>query len=597
MAFLHPANIASRNDVPARLQTVAKCLREFLPDEVTVWLERTGDGERDALRRQFEQQRLEGLDEDAEPYLVVLDPEAGIAVLAVPSRITVRYTVGRGRRLQIGQIRKAISQRVTALRAGLDARFVEDLPVKAALAIPDASVEQLAGLRTDLPVLAPEDFAVRSLRPALREIIGGVRRPLSKEQGSAARAVVNPHIVIQGQQGELFAPHTDGDRDDEKILLVMDRKQERLARSLGTGYRLIRGVAGSGKTLVLTYRARYMARHFPHWRILLLCFNRPLSLALGRQVSEHENIRVRTLDSLALWVLNAVGRAPDDGQTPDFARRRRDALEAVRGIDESELFDLVLVDEAQDLDEAGLNLAWAMLRPGRDHFVMALDGAQMIYRRRMAWNPPGRTARGRTTVLDVNYRNTREILDLGLRLLVGIGGGDSAGGDPDDLDVLVQPERAERGGLPPSCLACADLRGEAETIGERVRWLLAKGAQPDHIVVLLGTEELRHDVTRLVPGAFDTKAGRNRDKIFDVTGRVRIATLGLLKGLEFRHVIVGGANHIWVRSASGETYAEDQKRLLYVAATRATETLTIVYSGEGIMSALDNLPERRAADG
>jgi hypothetical protein len=597
VAFLHPANIASRNDVPARLQTVAKCLREFLPDEVTVWLERAGDGERDALRRQFEQQRFEGLDEDAEPYLVVLDPEAGIAVLVVPSRITVRYTVGRGRRLHVGQIRKAIRNRVSALRTDLAGRFVEDLPVKAALAIPDASVEQLAGLRADLPVLGPEDFAAQSLRSGLHEIIGGVRRPLSKDERSAARASINPDIVIQGKQGELFAPPTGGDPDDEEILLVMDRKQERLARNLGTGYRLIRGVAGSGKTLVLTYRARYMARHFPHWRILLLCFNKPLSLALGHQVSEHKNIRVRTLDSLALWALNAAGRAPGVDESPDFPRRRRDALEAVRGIDESELFDLVLVDEAQDLDEAGLNLAWAMLKQGRDHFVMALDGAQMIYRRRMAWNPPGRTARGRTTVLDVNYRNTREILDLGLRLLMGIGGGASTGSDPDDLDILVKPERAERGGSPPSCLACADPRGEAETISKRVESLLAEGAQPDNIVVLLGTDDLRHDVTRLVPDAFDTKAGRNRDRIFDVTGRVRIATLGLLKGLEFHHVIVGGANHIWVRSASRETYAEDQKRLLYVAATRATETLTIVYSGEGIMSALDSLPERRAADG
>ena len=69
-----------------------------------------------------------------------------------------------------------------------------------------------------------------------------------------------------------------------------------------------------------------------------------------------------------------------------------------------------------------------------------------------------------------------------------------------------------------------------------------------------------------------------------------MATLGLLKGLEFRHVIVGGANHIWVRGASPETFAEDQRRLLYVAVTRATETLTITYSGKGIMSALQSLP-------
>jgi hypothetical protein len=44
-------------------------------------------------------------------------------------------------------------------------------------------------------------------------------------------------------------------RDDAEILEVMDREQECLAKSLGEGHRLVRGVAGSGKTIVLTCRA------------------------------------------------------------------------------------------------------------------------------------------------------------------------------------------------------------------------------------------------------------------------------------------------------------------------------------------------------
>ena len=121
--------------------------------------------------------------------------------------------------------------------------------------------------------------------------------------------------------------------------------------------------------------------------------------------------------------------------------------------------------------------------------------------------------------------------------------------------------------------------------------LRAAGAPPDQIAVLLGAEDLRDDVVRLVPDALDTKARHNRDRIFDAEGKVRVATLGLLKGLEFRHVIIGGANHIWVRLTSPETLAEDQRRLLYVAVTRATETLTITYSSKGIMSALQSLPK------
>ena len=592
MAFLQPANIPSRNDVPVRLQTVAKCLREFLPDEVTVWLERTGDGDRRALRKEFDQQRFEGLtdtEDDSEPYLVVLDPAAGILVLEAPARIRVRR--GRGRRAKIdrNRIRDLTARRASDLRSGLDARSITELPVRIALALPDVSASDVGAMKAEVPVLCADDFSREALAPALHEILGGGRRPIQQAQESAARAAVNPEIVIRGTQGQLFAPATD--RDDEEILRTLDRKQERLAHSLGPGYRLIRGVAGSGKTLVLTSRARHMASHFPHWRILLVCFNVPLALALERQLAEHSKVQVFNLDKLARRVLIRAGQEIDDDAAVDFHKRRRDALEAVSSIDESVLFDMVLVDEAQDLDEAGLDLAWAMLKPSRDHFVMALDGAQMIYRRRMSWNPPNVTARGRTTILDLNYRNTRQILDLGQQLLVGIDAHDSESSNPDDLDILVKPERAERMGMPPSCLACPSLRGEAEAICQRVEELLAKGAEPDQIAVLLGTEELRHDVTRLVPNAFDAKAGRNRDRIFDVEGRVRVATLRLLKGLEFRHVIVGGANHISVHAADAESSAEDQRRLLYVGVTRATDTLTITYSGEGIMSELEKVPE------
>ena len=589
MAFLQPANLPSRNDVPARLQAVAKCLREFLPDEVTVWLEWTGDGEGRALHREFEQQQFEGLDtagEQGDAYLVVLDPSSGIVILEAPEWTRSGKRRGRRRRIDRDRLGDLTARRVSDLRRSLDARDGARLPVAAAAAYPDMPAQEAAGIRADVPLLCAEDFASEALRPALQEIAGGRRVPMPQQEESAARAAVNPGIVIRGTQGQLFAPQRES---DDEILRTLDRKQERLAHSLGPGYRLIRGVAGSGKTLVLTYRARHMASHFPRWRILVLCFNKALSLALEHQVEDHDRVEVFTVDGLARRVLAIAGRTLDDEDRPDFDRRRRAAVQAACDLDESELFDMILVDEAQDLDESGLDLAWAMLKAGRDHLVMALDGAQMIYRRRMAWNPPGMTARGRTTILDVNYRNTREILDLGRELLVGLGR-EPDSHQPDDLDVLVEPDRAVRTGLPPLSLHCSDLRGEAEAIAKCVQDLRAAGAPPDQIAVLLGTEDLRHDVVRLVPDAFDTKAGRNRIRIFDAGGRVRVATLGLLKGLEFRHVIVGGANHIWVRPTSPETLAEDQRRLLYVAVTRATETLTITYSGKGIMSGLQNLP-------
>ncbi|MEH7479128.1 NERD domain-containing protein, partial [Bacillus altitudinis] len=65
----------------------------------------------------------------------------------------------------------------------------------------------------------------------------------------------------------------------EKLLLsfrnikTMDLHQENLAKQIGDKHRLIRGVAGSGKTLILATRAKMLAEQHPNWKILILCYN------------------------------------------------------------------------------------------------------------------------------------------------------------------------------------------------------------------------------------------------------------------------------------------------------------------------------------
>ncbi|MFP3423158.1 nuclease, partial [Bacillus sp. SIMBA_161] len=52
---------------------------------------------------------------------------------------------------------------------------------------------------------------------------------------------------------------------------AMDLHQENLAKQLGDQNRLIRGVAGSGKTLILASRAKLLSKQHPEWKILILC--------------------------------------------------------------------------------------------------------------------------------------------------------------------------------------------------------------------------------------------------------------------------------------------------------------------------------------
>ena len=57
---------------------------------------------------------------------------------------------------------------------------------------------------------------------------------------------------------------------------MLDLRQERNARSIGEGHRIVYGVAGSGKTVLLIARARLVAED-PAKRLLILCFNRALA--------------------------------------------------------------------------------------------------------------------------------------------------------------------------------------------------------------------------------------------------------------------------------------------------------------------------------
>ena len=584
MASLIPENIPSRNDVPERLKTAARLLRDTAPKDVLVTLERTGDGTADAQRRDLGYETA-GEDDLSTPYLIVFDPAAGVLVLESPtlrpSGSGKRSRFRRQKTVDLDQARRAIIARVNGLQ-----HDIRTMLVARALALPDVPRDQPPPLADETtPRLYSEDFAEANLLSAMRDILGGRKQPLDGQGQARVRAAINPNIKI-GQQGQMFnAPP----QSTQEMIRVLDLAQERLAEHLGPGYRLVRGVAGSGKTLVLTHRARYVGKWMPRWNLLLVCFNKALAQALAQELADVENVEVSTIDALANKTIRAAGRQPTEGSgDAAFDARRSEAVQAAASLPASKKYDMVLVDEAQDLGRSGLDLAWAIGKQDipieRRHFIIALDSAQNVYRRKMNWNPPGITARGRSTVLRENYRNTKETLDFALGAIAELRHSSETDTSPDDLDVLVMPEASLRHGPPPVLLECADLKAEAETLIARAADLLRQGVKPDDIVILSGWRDLRQTVlrARLPNGIPLVDAQKERDRLATVSGSVLIATLQLLKGLEYSHVLIGGINHIWAKDDDDDT----RRRLLYVAMTRATETLAVTYSGSGPMGQL-----------
>jgi superfamily I DNA/RNA helicase len=243
----------------------------------------------------------------------------------------------------------------------------------------------------------------------------------------------------------------------------------------------------------------------------------------------------------------------------------------------------VVVDEAQDLNPAQWRLLRAAVAPGPDDLFIVADPHQRIYDNRVSLASLGINVRGRSRRLTINYRTTQEILTWAVRLLAGM--------VPEGLDDEVDSLRGYRSpvhGLPPAIHAAANRVAEIADLVGQVRMWLANGVEPHSIGVAARNRNLARNIrdaltTARLPA---TTAGASK------TNAVRVDTMHAMKGLEFRCVAVAGVEAgmlppkpptVTPESEDPVAHAQDIQRercLLFVACTRALDSLYLSYAGE-----------------
>ena len=384
-----------------------------------------------------------------------------------------------------------------------------------------------------------------------------------------------PEIRLPAAQGNLFADAAEAEPPD--LMRIMDLQQEQLARSLGDGHRVIHGVAGSGKTLILGYRAEQLAKMCAR-PVLVLCFNKALRKRLAetmRAKNVGNKVDVRNFHSWCARQLSAYHVAPPrdcDSRERFFAAQ----VEAViRAVDAGQIptgqYDAVLIDEGHDFQPHWLKLVTQMVNPDTRSLLVLYDDAQSIYHRRtrreFSFRSVGIQAAGRTTILRLNYRNTREILDFAS--LVAHDALHAADADEDGVPQLG-PVSAGRSGTRPLVIRLPSLQGQAAAIAEKLRqahqngmpWrdmaVLYRHYDPECRAVNSACRKLRIPVTW-------------QDKLqFDGTqDTVRVLSFHSSKGLEFPLVAIPAV------PLDVPGLPLDEQRLLYVAMTRATHMLIV----------------------
>lgn len=264
--------------------------------------------------------------------------------------------------------------------------------------------------------------------------------------------------------------------------------------------------------------------------------------------------------------------AREDTHTWPQVRTR--ALEILRAAEHPLAYDAVVVDEAQDLDPNALCLLVTLCRRPNMLFVTA-DANQSIYGGCFRWaNVHGDLQfRGRTGILKINYRTTREISEAaGSYAVAGL------------LEAVTPEITYLHSGPLPSVRAVADRHDEIELLLRYCRtaaheFRLGTGACAVLVPSAQVGAEIAAQLTHLGLDA-EFMTGRTLDLNKPV---VKIITLKSAKGLEFPIVALagftGGTFPVVPQGTPSEAYEEimtRERRTLFVGMTRAMRALLII---------------------
>jgi hypothetical protein len=399
------------------------------------------------------------------------------------------------------------------------------------------------------------------------------------------RWIMFPQVRVQ-TQGALF-DDSDADAALPDIMRVMDIQQEQLARSLGEGHRVIHGVAGSGKTMILGYRAEYLAKAstLAAKPILILCFNEPLGVKLhsvmqakGLGENGSGKVHVRHFHKWCREQLVAFGQSLPAQNMPVDAKMAEMVQRVIQGVERKHIpagqYQAVMIDEGHDFAPQWLRLITQMVDPATNSLLVLFDDAQSIYERsrpkQFSFKSVGIQAQGRTTILKINYRNTKQILQtanlIAADLLTADDKDDDAGSE--DYAPLVKPISCGREGPAPILIKLPSLREEAYAIADHLASAHKEGFAWGDMAVLCADDKTRDLCANILAQGKLPIEKRIGSGDFDPTSnKIKLMTMHASKGLEFPIVALPGVGQM-------PSPGEDEKeaaRVFYVAATRASK--------------------------
>lgn len=438
---------------------------------------------------------------------------------------------------------------------------------------------------------------------------------LSDDDIQAIRYHLFPEVRISAEVNKPFY------YQDQLLLSLhnikaMDLHQESLAKQIGDKHRLIRGVAGSGKTLILAARAKMLLKENPDWKILVLCYGVPLSrtlkMIINQKIDEpddlfdfvsgeassqlHKSRNQIEVYTFHEWLMKTI--KIKDTDIPLII----DKLEQKNAIFPA--YDAILIDEGQDFEPEWLRLLTHVLNPDTQSLLLVEDRAQNIFKRKVSLaQNVGLNFRGRSKILNINYRNTAQIAQFAWdfyrsnsNLKDKVKEGSIEGVE------IIPPQLTKRKGPEPIIKRFKSFHEEIKFIIEQINELVTqKKLSFSDIVILYRVKKnystsyvdiiLKQLSTTKIPFYWITESSSSKREYDNTDNSVKISTIDSAKGLDFRAVFIINIENLPFHLEENE---EREVSLFYIGMTRALEWLFLTYSGESKFTKyLDQVSKQR----
>lgn len=386
----------------------------------------------------------------------------------------------------------------------------------------------------------------------------------------------------------------------------MSKEQEQLcAREMDGKPRLVRGVAGSGKTLVLAHWLQKTVQQLadkPNARVWAVFANKAMERIIHDTIEQAwkvdqpvtpfpwHRVDLKRVDTGVLGLLLpevglSVNSFDYDALAANYLARK--PVEQIKACCQA-----MFIDEAQDMGPNLFKLLSALVEPtdpsnpkGRAVNIFYDNYQKMLGRGTPRWSEIGLDMLGRSTIMKESFRSTRPIAELAVNVLYRLQPPEA---DPDHKELVEKGmvECIEQHGKPwwnvrfnqvdgpsPDLKKYPSLEKQVHAIAEQVlRWISEDGVKPGDICIVCNDKRFRDQIRdALMPGLRNIKArivteprrGWDRDE-----STVVVSTVLSFKGYDSEIVVVAGLERF---IGQGQILAKN----LYVAMTRARSILAV----------------------